>query len=128
MSLKAIMHLDLDTFFVSVERLLDSRLEGLPIMIGGTSDRGVVAACSYESRAFGIHSGMPMKMAKDLCPEAIIIRGNSGTYSKFSEMVTEIIKEMVPLYEKSSVDEFYTDLTGTDQFFGCWQLAQQVRQ
>ena len=128
MSLKAIMHLDLDTFFVSVERLLDSRLEGLPIMIGGTSDRGVVAACSYESRAFGIHSGMPMTMAKNLCPEAIIIRGNSETYSKFSDMVTEIIKEMVPIYEKSSVDEFYTDLTGTDQFFGCWQLAQQIRQ
>ncbi|NQX91017.1 MAG: DNA polymerase IV [Flavobacteriales bacterium] len=125
--MKAIMHLDLDTFFVSVERLLDSRLVGKPILIGGTSDRGVVAACSYEARSFGIHSAMPMKMAKELCPEAIIIRGNSGTYMKFSDMVTDIIKEMVPVYEKSSVDEFYTDLTGMDQFFGCYKLAQEVR-
>ncbi|MEO0403650.1 MAG: DNA polymerase IV, partial [Bacteroidota bacterium] len=125
--MKAIMHLDLDTFFVSVERLLDSRLVGKPILIGGTSDRGVVAACSYEARSFGIHSAMPMKMAKELCPEAIIIRGNSGTYMKFSEMVTDIIKEMVPVYEKSSVDEFYTDLTGMDQFFGCYKLAQEIR-
>lgn len=121
------MHLDLDTFFVSVERLMDSRLAGLPILIGGTSDRGVVASCSYEARSFGIHSAMPMKMAKDLCPEAIIIRGNSGNYMKYSSMVTDIVKEAVPLYEKSSVDEFYADLTGMDRFFGCYQLATELR-
>ena len=125
--MKAIMHLDLDTFFVSVERLLDSRLMGKPILIGGTSDRGVVAACSYEARSFGVHSAMPMKMAKELCPEAIVIRGNSGTYMKYSDMVTEIVKEMVPVYEKSSVDEFYFDLTGMDQFFGCLKIAQDIR-
>lgn len=121
------MHLDLDTFFVSVERLLDSRLMGKPILIGGTSDRGVVAACSYEARSFGVHSAMPMKMAKELCPEAIVIRGNSMTYMKYSDMVTEIVKEMVPVYEKSSVDEFYFDLTGMDQFFGCLKMAQDIR-
>ena len=119
--------MDLDTFFVSVERLIDSRLNGLPILIGGTSDRGVVAACSYEARAFGIHSAMPMKMAKEMCPEAIIIRGNSASYSKHSQMVTEIIREQVPVYEKTSVDEFYIDLTGMDKFFGCHQLASELR-
>ena len=74
-----IVHMDLDTFFVSCERLINSHLIGKPLLIGGTSDRGVVAACSYEARAFGIHSAMPMKMAKKLCPDAIVLHGNSVT-------------------------------------------------
>ncbi len=125
---RAIVHMDLDTFFVSCERLLDRRLMGKPVLIGGTSDRGVVASCSYEARKFGVHSAMPMKMARQLCPEAIVVRGDAGTYSKFSEAVTEVIKESVPLYEKSSVDEFYIDLTGMDKFFGCEKLASELRQ
>ncbi len=120
--------MDLDTFFVSCERLIDSKLEGRPVLIGGVSDRGVVASCSYEARQFGIHSAMPMKLARQLCPEAVVLRGNSGVYSKFSEQVTEVIKEMVPLYEKSSIDEFYIDLTGMDKFFGCLKLASELRQ
>jgi len=125
---RQIVHMDLDTFFVSCERLLDSRLNDKPVLIGGTTDRGVVASCSYETRKFGVHSGMPMKLARQLCPEAIVLRGDAGTYSKFSETVTEVIKESVPLYEKSSVDEFYIDLTGMDQFFGCVKLASELRQ
>ncbi len=125
---RAIVHMDLDTFFVSCERLLDSRLNGKPVLIGGTSDRGVVASCSYEARKFGIHSAMPMRMAKQLCPEAIVLRGNSGIYSKYSNLVTDVIKDSVPLYEKSSVDEFYIDLTGMDKFFGCHQLASELRE
>jgi DNA polymerase-4 len=119
--------MDLDTFFVSCERLMDSSLNGRPVLIGGTSDRGVVAACSYEARKFGIHSAMPMRMARQLCPEAVVIRGNSGIYSKYSKLVTEIIKEEVPVYEKTSVDEFYMDLTGMDRFFGCYKLASEIR-
>lgn len=126
--MKSVVHMDLDTFFVSCERLLDSRLNNKPILIGGTSDRGVVASCSYEARKFGVHSAMPMRQARQLCPEAIIIRGNSGTYTKFSKMVTEIIAEDVPLYEKSSIDEFYIDLTGMDKFFGNLKLASELRQ
>lgn len=125
---RQIVHMDLDTFFVSCERLLDSRLIGKPVLIGGTSDRGVVASCSYEARKFGVHSAMPMKMARQLCPEAIVLKGDAGIYSKFSEAVTDIIKESVPLYEKSSVDEFYIDLTGMDKFFGCVKLASELRQ
>lgn len=122
-----IVHMDLDTFFVSCERLIDSKLTGKPVLIGGTSDRGVVASCSYEARRFGIHSAMPMRMAKQLCPEAVVLRGNSGIYSRYSDMVTEIIRESVPLYEKSSIDEFYIDLSGMDRFFGCHQLATELR-
>jgi len=125
---KAIMHMDLDTFFVSCERKDNSALNGKPILIGGTSDRGVVASCSYEARRFGIHSAMPMRMARQLCPEAIVLRGNASVYSKYSDEVTAIIKETVPLYEKSSVDEFYADLTGVDKFYGCYKMATELRE
>lgn len=127
MSPRSIIHMDLDTFFVSVERLLDSRLEGKPILIGGISDRGVVASCSYEARLSGVHSAMPMKLAKQLCPEAIIIRGNSYNYLKYSDLVSGIVKESVPIFEKTSVDEFYCDLSGMDKFFGCYKFATELR-
>ncbi|MEJ6506405.1 MAG: DNA polymerase IV [Crocinitomicaceae bacterium] len=125
--LRSIVHMDLDTFFVSCERLLDSRLNHKPILIGGTSDRGVVASCSYEARKFGIHSAMPMRMAKQRCPEAIVIKGNSSTYTKYSRLVTDIIKEASPLYEKSSIDEFYIDFTGMDRFHGVLKYSTELR-
>ncbi|HCP40736.1 MAG TPA: DNA polymerase IV, partial [Cryomorphaceae bacterium] len=124
---RSILHMDLDTFFVSVERLMDPRLNKRPIIIGGTGDRGVVAACSYETRKFGVHSAMPVRMARELCPEAIIIRGNSANYSKYSNLVTDVIKEHVPVYEKTSVDEFYADLTGMDRFFGTFKFSSELR-
>ena len=120
--------MDLDTFFVSVERLKDNRLEGKPVMVGGTGDRGVVASCSYEARAFGVHSAMPMRQARMLCPDGIIVRGDYEHYTSYSRMVTEIIQESVPLYEKSSIDEFYIDMTGMDKFFGTYRYIQEVRQ
>lgn len=126
--LRSIVHMDLDTFFVSCERLLDSRLIGRPILIGGTGDRGVVASCSYEARRFGIHSAMPMKMAKERCPEAVVIKGNIASYSNYSKMVTDIISEASPLFEKSSIDEFYIDFTGMDRFFGTLTYASELRQ
>ena len=125
---RTILHLDLDSFFVSVERIAHPELNGRPILIGADSDRGVVASCSYEARACGVRSAMPMRRAKLLCPEAIILRGNSGAYMKKSDEVTEIIRERVPLFEKTSVDEFYVDLSGTDRFFGSWKLATELRQ
>ncbi|MCW3075748.1 MAG: polymerase, partial [Bacteroidetes bacterium] len=115
-----VVHMDLDSFFVSVERRLNPGLEGKPVLVGGASDRGVVASCSYEARTFGIHSAMPMKMARQLCPEAVVVKGDHEQYSYYSNMVTDIIKESVPLYEKTSIDEFYIDLTGMDRFFGCY--------
>jgi len=125
---RSIAHMDLDSFFVSVERLFDNRLNGKPILIGGSSDRGVVASCSYEARRFGVHSAMPMRVARQLCPEAIIVRGDFERYSQKSHEVTDIVRESVPLFEKSSIDEFYMDLTGMDRFFGCFKLAHELRQ
>ena len=122
-----IVHFDLDTFFVSVERLQNGRLKGRPIIIGGSSDRGVVASCSYEARMFGVHSGMSMKMARNLCPDAIIVRGDMETYSRYSNMVTDIISEKAPLYEKASIDEHYIDITGMDRFFGALKWTQELR-
>ena len=123
-----IVHIDLDSFFVSVERLFDPSLIGKPVIIGGSADRGVVASCSYETRKFGVHSAMPTRQALKLCPDAIVIHGNHARYSEASAQVTKIIDEMVPLYQKSSVDEFYIDLTGTDRFYDPYKLASQLRQ
>lgn len=122
---RAIVHMDLDTFFVSCERLQESKLEGIPIIIGG-GDRGVVASCSYEARRFGVRSAMPIKMAMRLCPDAKVIRGDYERYSKLSKEVTEIIQEKVPILEKASIDEFYMDLSGMDQFFGCYQWTREI--
>jgi len=123
----AILHMDLDTFFVSCERLVNPTLLKKPVLVGGTGDRGIVSACSYEARPFGIYSGISMKLARRLCPEAVCIRGNSQIYLEYSNTVTEIIKEEVPSYEKSSVDEFYADLTGMDKYFGTYKFAKELR-
>jgi len=125
---RCIVHIDLDSFFVSVERKFNPDLIGKPVLIGGSADRGVVASCSYEARKFGIHSAMPMKQAMKLCPHATIIRGSHGRYSEASREVTQIIHNSVPLYQKTSVDEFYIDMTGMDRFHDCYQLATDLRQ
>jgi DNA polymerase IV len=125
---RSILHLDLDTFFVSVERLKNSKLEGKPIIIGGMSDRGVVSSCSYEARSYGVSSAMPMKMARVMCPDAIVIRGDMEAYSNYSNIVTEIIAERSPLYEKSSIDEHYIDITGMDRFYGIWKWSHELRE
>ena len=122
-----IAHFDLDAFFVAVECKKNSKLVGKPVLVGGSSDRAVVAACSYETRKFGIHSAMPMKLAKRLCPEAIVIKGDMESYSQHSRDITKIIASKVPLFEKASIDEFYIDLTGMDKFFGCKKYTDELR-
>ncbi len=124
---KQIVHLDLDSFFISVERLKDSSLVGKPVIVGGTSDRGVVASCSYEAREFGLHSAMPIRMAKQLCPHGIYIKGDMESYSKYSKMVTEIIEDESPAVEKASIDEHYIDITGMDKFYGSLKWTQELR-
>ncbi|MFD2864536.1 DNA polymerase IV [Mucilaginibacter antarcticus] len=123
-----IVHIDLDSFFVSVERKFNPDLIGKPVLIGGSADRGVVASCSYEARKFGIHSAMPMKQAMKLCPHATVIRGSHGRYSEASREVTQIIHDSVPLYQKTSIDEFYIDLTGMDRFHDCYKMATELRE
>lgn len=121
-----IVHADLDTFFVSCERLRNSELEGMPVIIGGGSNRGVVSSCSYESRKYGVRSAMPMHYALKLCPQARVIKGDMDWYSQKSKEVTELLQENAPLVEKASVDEFYMDITGMDQFFGCYKWTTEL--
>jgi DNA polymerase IV len=125
--MRNIAHFDLDAFFVSVERLKNTKLIGKPILIGGAGDRGVVAACSYEARRFGIHSAMSMSLARRLCPEAIVIRGDMESYSHYSRLVTAVMQDTVPLFEKASIDEFYIDMSGMDKFFGCSLFAHELK-
>ena len=127
-AVRTIAHYDLDAFYVNVECLKDSRLKGKPLLVGGQSDRAVVAACSYEARKFGIRSAMPMKLARRLCPQAIVLSGDMESYSKYSRIVTDIIRESVPTFEKASIDEFYVDLSGMDKFFGSLKYSQELRQ
>lgn len=124
--IRHIAHFDLDSFFVSVEIRNDPSLKGKPVLVGGY-ERGVVAACSYEARKFGIHSAMPMKKAMQLCPHAIVTNASRDQYSKYSRWVTEIIASKVPLFEKASIDEFYIDLSGMDKFFGVSKYARELR-
>ncbi len=125
---RTILHLDLDTFFVSVERLVNPSLEGKPVIVGGMGDRGVVSTCSYEARRFGVHSAMPMRMARQLCSQAVFIRGDMELYSRYSRLVTQIIADSAPVYEKMSIDEHYLDLTGMDRFHDCQLWSHELRQ
>lgn len=124
---RTIVHMDLDTFFVSCERLHNDRLKGIPVIIGG-GDRGVVASCSYEARYYGVRSAMPIKHALRLCPEARVIKGDMEMYSKMSHTVTEIIEERAPVVEKASIDEHYLDITGMDKFFGSYKWTEELMQ
>lgn len=124
---RQIIHMDQDAFFVSVEVRKDPRLIGRPVIIGSLSDRGVVASCSYEARKFGVHSAMPARLARRLCPHGIWIRGNMDEYTKASHEITEIIQEQVPLLEKASIDEHYIDMTGMDKHYGTLKCAKEIR-
>jgi len=105
---------------------LDPSLKGKPLLVGGR-ERGVVAACSYEARKYGIHSAMPMKTAMRLCPQATVVGSTRGEYSRYSRWVTEIIAGKAPLFEKASIDEFYLDLTGMDRYYDPYQWTIDLR-
>ena len=124
---RAIVHIDMNTFFVSCERLTNSELNGIPLIIGG-GDRGVVASCSYEARRFGVRSAMPIHMAMKLCPQAKIMKGDMELYSRLSHDITEIIQEKAPVVEKASIDEFYLDITGMDKFHGSYKWTNELAQ
>lgn len=122
-----VLHLDLDAFFVAVERKRNPQLNGRPLIIGGSGRRGVVAACSYETRKYGVHSAMPVYLALQLCPDAKVISGDVEAYSQHSHLVTEIIGSRAPVFEKASIDEFYVDATGLDRFFGAYKWALELQ-
>jgi DNA polymerase-4 len=124
---RKIVHLDMDSFFVSVEQLRDSRLKGIPLAVGGTGDRGIITTCSYEARVFGVRSGISIKLAKKLCPQLLVIKGDFERYSMYSRMITEIVADNTPKYEKASIDEFYVDMSGMDTHFGCLKYSTELR-
>jgi DNA polymerase-4 len=124
---RTILHMDLDSFFVSVERLKDPSLLGRPVIVGGVGARGVVSSCSYEARKYGVHSAMPGAKAHKLCPHGIFLSGDSAAYSKYSRIVTQVIADAAPLFEKASIDEFYVDLTGMDKYFGSYKWSTELR-
>jgi DNA polymerase-4 len=114
-----IFHVDLDAFFVSVERILDPKLIGKPVIIGGEpKSRGVVAAASYEARKFGIHSAMPLYQAYNLCKHAIFLHGHHDKYAYYSDQVQEIMLKYAPRIEITSIDEAYLDMTGCERIYG----------
>ena len=123
-----VAHMDLDAFFVGVERLNNQALVDKPVIIGGMGDRGVVSASSYEARTFGVYSAMPMKLARQLCPQAIYIKGDYDAYSMYSNRVTDLLVQEAPVVEKASIDEFYLDLSGMDRYFGTLKFATELRQ
>ena len=125
---KYIAHFDLDSFFVSVEIKNNPALKGKPVIVGGSRERGVVSAASYEARKFGVHSAMPMVKALQLCPAAILVRGTYADYSRYSKEVTDIIAAKAPLFQKASIDEFFLDLTGMDTFFDVFGWTIRLRQ
>jgi DNA polymerase-4 len=122
---RAIVHMDLDTFFVSCVRLENPQLNGIPLIVGG-GERGVVASCSYEARYFGVRSAMPIRMAMQLCPQAKVVKGDMEFFSKKSNEVTQIVEENSPVVEKASIDEFYLDITGMDKFYGCYKWTNEL--
>jgi DNA polymerase-4 len=123
-----IAHFDLDAFFVSVECINDPSLKGKPLIVGGSRERGVVAACSYEARKFGVHSAMPMRKALQLCPGAVLLKGSRADYSKYSRMVTQIISDRAPLFEKASIDEFYIDISGMEKYYKPYDWTINLRE
>ncbi|MBD3411073.1 MAG: DNA polymerase IV [Ignavibacteriales bacterium] len=124
-----IFHLDLDAFFVSVERLLDPSLEDKPVIVGGNPlGRGVVAACSYEAREFGLHSAMPIRKAYRLCPHGVYVRGHGEEYVRYSRLVRGVMEEFAPVVEQASIDEFYMDFTGCEKMYGSFlELATRLQ-
>jgi DNA polymerase IV len=125
---RTIVHMDLDSFYVSVECLRDPSLKGKAIIIGMDSVRGVVASCSYEARKFGVHSAMPSKQAKQLCPHAVFIPPAMEKYSEYSALVRKVIAGSAPVFEQASIDEFYLDISGMDKFFGCFKWTNELRE
>jgi len=125
---RSIVHMDLDTFFVSCERVIDRKLEGKPILIGGISDRGVVASCSYEARKYGVRSAMSGVQAKKLCPELVFVRPRFERYTELSKQIRKIFYEYTDLVEPLSLDEAYLDVTQNKKGNpSATLLAQEIR-
>ncbi|MBU2603300.1 MAG: DNA polymerase IV [Actinobacteria bacterium] len=132
MSYRVIAHLDLDAFFASVEENVDPSLRDKPVIVGG-GERGVVSTCNYIARRYGVHSAMPMRTARRLCPHAVVLSGDHRLYAQYSRRFSDLLDEYSPLIEKVGIDEAFVDLTGTEQLFGpvirtCRTIQRRVQE
>ncbi|QEM03094.1 DNA polymerase IV [Mucilaginibacter rubeus] len=123
-----IVHINLDNLPLAVEVLKNRELANKPVVIAGNSERGIVTSCSPEARRFGVRPGMPTKVVKQFCRDAVMIRGNEDEYSKYSDTVTDVLLEQAPLLEKSTLQEHYIDMSGMDRFQGCLQWNRELQQ
>ena len=123
---RQIVHIDMDAFYVSCTLLKMPELAGRPLIIGGTSNRGVVTSASYEARRYGVHAAMPTRLALQRCPDALVIKGDFDLFTEYSNIVNEIITEKAPVHERASIDEFYMDMSGMDRFFGSLQFTKEL--
>jgi DNA polymerase-4 len=128
--MRTIFHLDMDTFFVSVERIMNPKLKGKPVVVGGDPKygKGVVAACSYEAREYGLHSAMPIRKAYSLCPHAIYLHGHHEEYTRYSHLVKNILNKYAPVLEQASIDEFYIDFSGCKHIYGSFKTLALIIQ
>lgn len=122
---RRILHVDMDAFFASVEQLDHPEYRGKPVIVGGVSDRGVVSTCSYEARAFGVHSAQPAYMAKKLCPDGIFVRGTMSRYSEVSKQVFKILHEICDHVQVVSIDEAYLDVS--ELFYTPTYIAKHIK-
>ena len=123
---RQIVHMDMDAFYVSCTLLKMPELAGRPLIIGGTSNRGVVTSASYEARKYGIQAAMPTRVALQRCPDALVLKGDFDLFTEYSNIVNEIISEKAPVHERASIDEFYIDMSGMDRFFGSLQFTNEL--
>jgi DNA polymerase-4 len=128
-----ILHIDMDAFYASVEQLDDPRLKNKCVIVGGTSNRGVVSAASYEARQFGIHSAMPIYQAKQKCPHGIFVPPRMDRYKEVSKKVMALLRDFSPLVEPVSIDEAYLDITGCRRLFGepqeiAWEIKRKIKE
>ena len=125
---RAIVYMDMQNFFIECERLFDSSLKNIPLIIGGGRDRGTVVACSREAYDFGVRTSMPTSFAFKLCPQAKLLKGDHENYFRKSQEISEIIKDRAPVYERASLQSFYLDISGMDRFFGCFGWTKELSQ
>ena len=121
-----ILHVDMDAFFASVEQRDNPELRGKPVIVGGMSERGVVSTCSYEARKYGVHSAMPIFMAKEKCPNGIFVSGRYGRYTKVSQDIFRILNDITPIIEQVSIDEGYLDISDS-KFRNGMETARYIK-